>query len=120
MILSVLGNLPASEGRCPCCGEPNGCRFDPSAPQNIACWCLGVKVGLECLRTIQEHFGNSACLCHNCLQAVAGDPAEPPVEGRDYYLTPEGLMVFTALYHLRRGRCCDSGCRHCPYPKPAP
>ncbi len=26
-------------------------------------------------------------------------------------------MVFTAEYHLRRGFCCDSGCRHCPYPK---
>lgn len=36
------------------------------------------------------------------------------VEGEDYYLEG-GLMVFTALYHLKRGYCCDSGCRHCPY-----
>lgn len=36
------------------------------------------------------------------------------VEGEDYYFEL-GLMVFTALYHLRRGYCCDRGCRHCPY-----
>lgn len=24
-------------------------------------------------------------------------------------------MVFTEAYHLRRGYCCKSGCRHCPY-----
>lgn len=24
-------------------------------------------------------------------------------------------MVFTAKYHLKRGYCCQNGCRHCPY-----
>lgn len=38
----------------------------------------------------------------------------PLVEGEDYYLE-HGLMVLTARYHLRRGYCCDQGCRHCPY-----
>ncbi|KAF2519861.1 hypothetical protein E0W68_01120 [Flavobacterium salilacus subsp. salilacus] len=37
------------------------------------------------------------------------------VEGEDYYLTPEGYKVFTEKYHLQRGYCCKSGCRHCPY-----
>ena len=37
------------------------------------------------------------------------------VEGEDYYLTPEGYKVFTEKYHLERGYCCKSGCRHCPY-----
>ena len=36
------------------------------------------------------------------------------VEGADYYFE-RGLMVFTAAYLLRRGYCCGSGCRHCPY-----
>lgn len=36
------------------------------------------------------------------------------VENEDYYLDA-GLMVLTARYHLRRGYCCDQGCRHCPY-----
>jgi len=33
----------------------------------------------------------------------------------DYYLTPEGYKCFTEQYHLKRGYCCQSGCRHCPY-----
>ena len=43
-------------------------------------------------------------------------PASPrPLkEGEDFYR--EGaFMVFTSRYHLRRGYCCESGCRHCPY-----
>nr|WP_237488174.1 DUF5522 domain-containing protein [Hufsiella ginkgonis] len=24
-------------------------------------------------------------------------------------------MVFTEQYHLKRGSCCKSGCRHCPW-----
>lgn len=35
-------------------------------------------------------------------------------EGEDYYLE-NGLMVFTAAFLERRGYCCESGCRHCPY-----
>jgi hypothetical protein len=42
--------------------------------------------------------------------------ARPLIAGEDYYF--EGpVMVFTALYHQRRGYCCGNGCRHCPYPK---
>lgn len=33
----------------------------------------------------------------------------------DYYKTPEGYIVFTEKYHLKRGYCCKSGCKHCPY-----
>lgn len=33
----------------------------------------------------------------------------------DYYFSEEGYLVFTEQYHLRRGYCCQSGCRHCPY-----
>lgn len=36
-------------------------------------------------------------------------------EGRDYYLENDA-MVFTASYLERRGYCCGSGCRNCPYP----
>lgn len=32
----------------------------------------------------------------------------------DFYLE-EGRMVFTEQYHRRRGSCCESGCRHCPW-----
>jgi len=36
------------------------------------------------------------------------------VEGIDFYYE-NGLMVFTAEYLKKRGYCCRSGCRHCPY-----
>ncbi|ADB42514.1 hypothetical protein Slin_6557 [Spirosoma linguale DSM 74] len=39
----------------------------------------------------------------------------PGLTDDDYYYTPEGYVVFTAAYHLKRGYCCKSGCRHCPY-----
>ena len=33
----------------------------------------------------------------------------------DFYFTAEGYVVWTENYHLKRGYCCQSGCRHCPY-----
>ena len=36
-------------------------------------------------------------------------------EGKDYYILPNGLLVFTASYLLDRGYCCGNGCLHCPY-----
>ena len=39
----------------------------------------------------------------------------PEIKEGDYYWSPGGYRVFTAQYHLRRGYCCESGCRHCPY-----
>ncbi len=40
---------------------------------------------------------------------------ELPNEEEDFYLSPEGYRVFTEKYHLERGYCCQSYCRHCPY-----
>ncbi|MBN8681166.1 MAG: hypothetical protein J0L99_00865 [Chitinophagales bacterium] len=37
-------------------------------------------------------------------------------EGVDYY-KERGYMVFTEAYHLKRGKCCGCGCRHCPWRK---
>ncbi|MEP6568882.1 MAG: DUF5522 domain-containing protein [Acidobacteriota bacterium] len=36
------------------------------------------------------------------------------LEGRDYYIE-DGLFVFTSAFLQKRGYCCKSGCRHCPY-----
>ena len=36
--------------------------------------------------------------------------------GVPVYADPNtGLSVFTATFLAARGRCCDSGCRHCPF-----
>ena len=37
------------------------------------------------------------------------------LEPGDYYFSEEGYLVFTEQYLLKRGYCCGSGCRHCPY-----
>lgn len=37
-------------------------------------------------------------------------------EGKPGYMDPQtGLFVMTASYLKAKGRCCGSGCRHCPY-----
>jgi cob(I)alamin adenosyltransferase len=37
-------------------------------------------------------------------------------EGATSYADPvTGLLVMTELAHLKRGKCCGSQCRHCPY-----
>jgi len=44
-----------------------------------------------------------------------------PLQEQREALSPEDFyydgsyLVFTEEYHLRRGFCCRSGCRHCPY-----
>jgi hypothetical protein len=41
-------------------------------------------------------------------------PSSQPLAPEDFYY--EGpYLVFTAAYHLKRGYCCNSDCRHCPY-----
>jgi len=33
----------------------------------------------------------------------------------DYYVSEEGFIIFTEAYHLKRGYCCKSNCKHCPF-----
>ena len=39
----------------------------------------------------------------------------PKLELEDFYWSEDGYRVFTEKYHLKRGHCCKSGCKHCPY-----
>ncbi len=45
---------------------------------------------------------------------IDAESAEKLIENVDYYYD-NGLMVLTESYLLRRGFCCGSRCRHCPY-----
>ena len=46
-------------------------------------------------------------------------PASEALAPEHFYM--EGpYLVFTAAYHIARGYCCNSDCRHCPYREPAP
>lgn len=36
-------------------------------------------------------------------------------DDKELYYLEDGKVVFTPLYHIRRGICCGNFCRHCPY-----
>ncbi len=40
--------------------------------------------------------------------------SEIKMEDEDFYYE-NGFMVMTEVYHLKRGYCCGSKCRHCPF-----
>ena len=46
---------------------------------------------------------------------MSGFSKRSKLADEDYYMSPEGYIVFTEAYHLKRGYCCKSGCKHCPY-----
>lgn len=46
---------------------------------------------------------------------LSGFSKKPSLSSEDYYLSEEGYIIFTEKYHLKRGYCCKSGCKHCPY-----
>ena len=37
------------------------------------------------------------------------------LEPDDFYYSEQGYIVFTEKYLLKRGYCCQNGCKHCPY-----
>ncbi len=104
---------------CPRCGSSFECR-----PENIdQCQCREVQLSAPTLAYLAQTEYD--CLCKKCLEelnrlvALAQrhqfpKPGEPMVEGLHYY-TENGMWVFTEFYHLMRGYCCKSGCRHCAY-----
>lgn len=92
---------------CSRCGTSFACG---PGEQAATCWC-------EELPAIDPLAENLDCMCRDCLGAETAKQrrdSKPLLEGEDYY--HEGAaIVFTALYHKRRGYCCGNGCRHCPY-----
>ncbi len=112
--------------QCSKCGQAFSCKADAVS----TCWCaklppLPMPEGLP-----------EGCLCPDCLMEAAVAATQQfvaeykagerpntapeyqqpgrPVQGIDYYFE-NGLLVMTGWAHLKRGHCCGSGCRHCPY-----
>lgn len=46
---------------------------------------------------------------------MSGFSKKSKLNPEDYYLSPEGYIIFTEAYHKKRGYCCKSGCINCPY-----
>lgn len=49
------------------------------------------------------------------FDGLSGREVQSKLEPEDFYQSEEGYIVFTEAYHLKRGYCCKSGCKHCPY-----
>ena len=102
-------------GLCPLCGQPTDCQRCTAAAYKGPCWCARVEIPEALLAQVPVDQRNQACLCRACVTAWhRSRQIRPKLQSGDFYFE-NGLMVFTADYHLRRGYCCGSGCRHCPY-----
>jgi len=105
--------------RCPLCDGPNDCQLCTHGTYRGPCWCMSTDIPEELLALVPEDYRGRACLCRSCVSAFELRQTPKPTTAiltGDHYFTPDGLLVFTAEYHLRRGYCCGNGCRHCPYP----
>jgi hypothetical protein len=115
------------EKKCSVCSQLFECGMTES---DGTCWCNQFP-------PIFDINSESDCLCPACLKKItlhkindyinnlsvngilnnkAKDlpPAKKLIEDVDFYIEKENY-VFTTWYHLKRGYCCQNGCRHCPY-----
>jgi hypothetical protein len=37
------------------------------------------------------------------------------LQDEDFYKTSNGSIIFTEIYHKKRGYCCKKVCKHCPW-----
>uniref|UniRef100_A0A0G4IFE2 Diphthine--ammonia ligase n=1 Tax=Chromera velia CCMP2878 TaxID=1169474 RepID=A0A0G4IFE2_9ALVE len=73
--------------------------------------------------SVSEIAGVSGCMAPESAFVSDGDIEDFEVmheesceKGEEFYRDPaSGYLVMTRVLHLKRGRCCGSGCRHCPY-----
>jgi hypothetical protein len=104
---------------CPKCNAPFICKVGDIAN----CQCSTIVISDETKFFLSKTSFD--CLCKNCLAKVNFDvriakgyqfpiQKEMFIEGLHYY-KENGNWVFTELYHLLRGYCCESSCRHCVY-----
>ena len=46
---------------------------------------------------------------------MSGFSKKNELKDDEFYMSPDGFIVFTEKYHLKRGYCCKSACKHCPF-----
>jgi hypothetical protein len=105
--------------QCPLCFLPNDCQLCTVAAYKGSCWCAKVEIPEALLAQVSPALRDKTCICRACVMKFnrikkTNPPAYKLWPG-DFYFDAGGLMVLTAAHHLRRGYCCGSGCRHCPY-----
>jgi len=107
---------PSNSTQCPLCAGENACPRTATGVCESPCWCERVDIAGELLRQVPVDDRGRVCLCARCVAEHnrRRNYRPEPIAG-DHYLEAGGRLVFTAAYHLRRGYCCDNGCRHCPF-----
>lgn len=107
----------ATAGACPLCNGINSCRMVTSHAYKGPCWCEQTEIPAGLLAQVPAESRGRACLCPTCVGNFQRERGYQPKPGPgDHYYDAQGRWVFTEAYHRRRGYCCGSGCRHCPYP----
>ncbi len=99
-----------------------GSRFECKVGDVSNCQCSAISLSDASRKFLDNtYFG---CLCADCLteieskvSSLTGKSFPKPNEQMEniHYYIENGFYVFTEQYHLLRGSCCKSGCRHCPY-----
>ena len=103
---------------CKRCGASVVCKVNDIA----ICHCNQISLSQEATLFLKATFWG--CLCSNCLTEI--DKKVSVIKNEDFpnsnelqegihFYLDKGQFVFTERYHLLRGSCCKSGCRHCPY-----
>jgi len=111
--------MTLNQNLCPLCGGANECQLCSPAAYKGKCWCTQIEIPDALLARVPDDLRNKSCICQNCtaeFHRAKNSSARQKILPGDFYFDG-GMMVFTGAYHLRRGYCCGSGCRHCPYPK---
>ncbi|HAA13762.1 MAG TPA: hypothetical protein DCE41_19550 [Cytophagales bacterium] len=105
-------------------------RSEPSVActADSGCWCMALPQVMEleeaatCLskedlaQKIKDYFEVNPEAARKYWRKPEGRiPVLDCTEGVDYHVDERGRWVFTAYYHLRKGYCCQNGCKHCPY-----
>ena len=55
-------------GRCPLCGQPNGCRLCTPGRYQGPCWCETAIMPAGLLARVPEPLRNRACICQSCVE----------------------------------------------------
>lgn len=83
----------------------------------IVCYQLPTDVSGAEVPETAGHAAPRSCPARRGSEAatpMADDKPPRAAPEPDFYVE-RGLLVYTAAHHLKRGSCCGSGCRHCPY-----
>ncbi|MCB9257367.1 MAG: cysteine-rich CWC family protein [Chitinophagales bacterium] len=105
------------EGKIKTCGR---CLKEISCMANTqqVCACMQLSLRTETLEFLKKTAYD--CLCNTCLSeinelvAIKKEASNKLKENIHFYYE-DSFLVFKELYHIQRGYCCKSNCRHCAY-----